>query len=362
MIEDPLKGADLLPIQTHGESTAVNGVSAAPQNDVSIVIISYNTRRLTLACVDSVYRETQDCQFEVIVVDNASADGSAEAIEKAFPQVTLIANKKNLGFGTANNLGARLASGRYILLLNPDTVILEDAIGAIVRFADKFPEAGIYGGRTLFEDGTLNPASAHRRPTLWGLLCQSTALSVVFKHSPIMNVDAYGGWKRDTVRSVDIVSGCFLLISRTLWESLEGFDERYFMYCEEDDLCMRAVTNGAAPMICPDASLVHYGGASETSRADKLIKRMTSQGFLLYRHWPHTLAYAALLLQRLYVLNRWIMWQIVELTRSASPKHHSSTFREVWRRRDEWSAPYIGRSVNYAGTGIDQKRREQDGH
>ena len=132
---------------------------------LSIVIISYNTRELTLACVESVLGRTRGVEFELIVVDNTSGDGSADAIAERFPRVKLLRSQINLGFARANNLAARGARGDWLLLLNPDTVILDAAIERLLAFAEAHPEASIFGGRTIFGDGTLNPASCWRRPT-----------------------------------------------------------------------------------------------------------------------------------------------------------------------------------------------------
>lgn len=208
--------------------------------DVSILIISYNTRELTLACLESVYAQTAGVSFEVIVVDNASIDGSAAAVAERFPQCRLVALEKNVGFAGGNNLAAKHATGRYLLLLNPDTVVLENAAGRAVRFADEHADAGIVGGRTFFGDGSLNRNSCHGAPTPWSLFCMGTGLSSLLRRSGWFNPEGLGSWKRDSVRSVDAVTGCFLLIRRELWEKLGGFDESFFMYGEDTDLCQRA--------------------------------------------------------------------------------------------------------------------------
>jgi len=136
--------------------------------DVSIIIVSFNTRELTLDCLRSVYEQTGDVTFEVFVVDNASTDGSAEAIAAAFPQVHLIANHENRGFAAANNQAAQYASGEWLLLLNPDTVVLNRAVDRLVAFARRAvaedAACGIFGGRTIFANGRLNPTCACPRP------------------------------------------------------------------------------------------------------------------------------------------------------------------------------------------------------
>lgn len=200
--------------------------------DVSILIVSFNTRELTLEALRSVRRETTDVSYEVIVVDNASGDGSAMAIAAEFPDVRLFARADNIGFARANNLAAREARGKYILLLNPDTVVLDRAIDRLHAFARRLPDARIWGGRTLFADGSLNSASCWGRMTLWNLACRATGLAAVFRTAEVFNGEAYGGWLRDTERTVDIVSGCFLMIESSFWRELDGFDPLFFMYGE----------------------------------------------------------------------------------------------------------------------------------
>ena len=253
--------------------------------DVSIIVVSYNTLALTRAALDSVVAQTHVARYEVIAVDNASADGSAGMIASHPIGADLIRLDENIGFARANTLAARRARGRYILLLNPDTVVLESAIDRLVAFADCHPEARIWGGRTYFADGSLNPSSCWKRMTVWNLICRATGLTGLFPRIGAFNSEAYGGWARHHPRHVDIVSGCFLLIDRPLWSALGGFDPIYFMYGEEADLCLRARALGANPLITPSAQIVHYGGASEPARAGKMVRLLAAKETLIERHW-----------------------------------------------------------------------------
>jgi GT2 family glycosyltransferase len=187
-----------------------------PDPVVSILVISYNTREMTLACLASVVAETR-VPYELIVLDNASADGSAEATAAAFPQARLIARRDNLGFALGNNVASAGARGRYLLLLNPDTLVLDRAIDRLVGFAERAPEAGIWGGRTVFADGSLNPTSAFGDLTLWSLFCRTSGLAILFAGSERFNPEGYGGWDRSTEREVEVVQGSFFLIRRGLW-------------------------------------------------------------------------------------------------------------------------------------------------
>ena len=260
-------------------------IAEAPPPLLTVIIVSYNTREMTLACLRSLRDETR-VSHEVIVVDNASTDGSAEAIAAEFPETALMAETANHGFAGGNNLAARRASGEYLLLLNPDTVVLDGAVDRLLAFARARPAAGIWGGRTLYGDRSLNPTSCWRRMTLWSLACRATGLTGVFPRSELFNSESYGGWDRSSERAVDIVTGCFLMIRRDLWEALDGFDPAFFMYGEEADLCLRARAHGAAPRVTPKATILHYGGASEKVRADKMVRLLAGKASLIGRHFP----------------------------------------------------------------------------
>lgn len=313
---------------------------AAEPIDVSILIVSYNTRNLTLACIESVYGETREVSFEVIVLDNASSDGSAAAISEAFPEVTLLASETNLGFASGNNLAGQRARGRYLLLLNPDTVVLDGAIDRIVAFADAREDGVIFGGRTLFSDRLLNPSSVWRKPTIWNSVCRSMGVSAIFPASPWLSADTYGGWARDTVREVDLVSGCFLLIRVEAWRALSGFDTRFFMYGEDWDLCLRAHALGMRCFMNPDSEIVHYGGASERIRADKLVRLFETKVLLYFRHWAPWRAKMLRRLLLLYALRSYVLKAAGVLFRHGA-NHDAVVWRDVLKRRGEWF-PYKG--------------------
>lgn len=309
--------------------------------DVSILVVSYNTRELTDAAIRSVVAETHGLTYEVIAVDNASADGSADMLRAHPANVRLIALDTNIGFARGNNLAAAHATGRYILLLNPDTLIRENAIGELVGFARANPDAKIWGGRTLYGDGSLNPSSCWQRMTPWNLFCRATGLTAIFPRSERCNGEAYGGWDRGNVRNVDIVSGCFFLIEREFWNSLKGFDPLFFMYGEEADLCLRAAHLGARPMVTPSATIVHYGGASERVRTDKLVRLLAAKSSLIARHWPRHTRIIGRALNAAWPLSRRIATGLVAAF-SATPAHRDSAdaWRQVWRRRHEWINGY----------------------
>ncbi|MDH5453308.1 MAG: glycosyltransferase family 2 protein, partial [Paracoccaceae bacterium] len=181
------------------------------KQNLTVIVVSYNTRELTLAALRTLFAQTRDTAMKVVVFDNASDDGSADAIAAEFTNVQLIRSSENLGFARANNLVAEKADTEWLLLLNPDTEVHAGAVDRLVAFAQAHPKAGIYGGRTVFPDGSLNMASCWMRITPWSTVCSAFGLSAIFPNSAIFNPEAIGGWQRDTVRDVDIVVGCFFL-------------------------------------------------------------------------------------------------------------------------------------------------------
>jgi GT2 family glycosyltransferase len=309
--------------------------------DLSIIIVSYNTRTMTLDCLQSIITETRDITYEVIVFDNNSSDNSAKAIQDQFPCVKLTALTDNIGFARANNLAAKGARGRRILLLNPDTIILNRAIDLLVAFANQTPSFQVWGGRTVFGDGKLNRSSCWRKITLWNLTCFAFCLTYFGRRSAILNSEAYGGWDRDTTRHVDIVTGCFLLIDRKLWEQLKGFDPAFFMYGEEADLCQRARLAGARPAITPSATIVHYGGASDIVPVDKRVKVFKGRITLINLHFSSVTRGIGRALHLIAPLTRWCGYRLAARWSGKFDFDRSADYwRAVWCRRSEWINGY----------------------
>jgi hypothetical protein len=314
-----------------------------PPPTLSILVVSYNTREMTLACLASAIAETRTTAAEIIVVDNASSDGSADAVARHFPGIRLVRARENLGFAAANNLAAREARGAYLLLLNPDTVVRDAAIDRLVDFARRRPEALLWGGRTVFADGRLNPSSCWGRMTVWNQLCRAGGLTGLFPASALFNGEALGGFARDREREVDIVSGCFLLVTRALWERLGGFDPVFFMYGEEADLCLRARRLGARPRFTPEATIVHHGGASETARLEKMVKLLAAKATLIDRHWHPLLAPLGRRLLALWPLSRWLA-RAAQARLSGRERPEAATWRAIHEARARWQSGYGGKA------------------
>jgi GT2 family glycosyltransferase len=310
---------------------AVGPVAAAP--DVSIVIVNYRTRDLAERCLRSIAESTEGTTYEVVIVDNGGDDGGLDAAPWSLPsgiaEVTrVLALGENVGFARAVNRGVAASTGRYALLLNPDTVVLDGAIQRLVRFADRRPGHGIYGGRTVDADGRLDPRSCWAFPTLWSTFCFAVGLTSVAKGHRILDPEAMGGWERDTVRLVDVVTGCLCLVDRSAWDRLGGLDERFFVYGEDVDLALRAHATGYRPLLCPDATVVHDVGRASATRADKLVLLHRGKVSLFRKHWHPVAAVLGVHLLRLGVALR------------------ARTARDGWtelhRRRREWIGGHEG--------------------
>lgn len=250
--------------------------------DVSVVIVSYNTRQLTIECVQSILDQAQSASVEVIVADNASSDGSAEALRIAFPNITVVANERNLGFAGANNVGIRLATGRYVLLLNPDTLILDHAIDRMVDYMDARPDIGCAGCQVWFDETSMQ-RTCFRFPSPTALFLAYAGLQGAFPDSRWLCGQWMPDWDRRSERDVDVVSGMFMFIRRETLEQVGLMDDDYFIYAEEADWCYRAWKKGWRCTFTPIAKIVHReGGGKSTTQVRKRMYVQMQKSLLLF--------------------------------------------------------------------------------
>jgi GT2 family glycosyltransferase len=304
--------------------------------DVSVIIVSYNTRDLTNACIDSVKEATQSARFEVIVLDNASSDGSAEAIAERHPDVTLIVSDENLGFARGVNRAAQDAKGRYLVLLNPDARLLGPAIDQLVELANRMPEYGVFGGRTLDPSGQDNQSSCWNEPSVWSMFCRASGLAAVFEDVPALNPERVFFDPGEEAVPVDIVAGCLLLIRRELWESLGGFDPSYFMYGEDFDLCVRARKLGQPAVMFPGIQIEHIGGASEKVQSDRVIRVFRAKVQYFHRHWDPPRAWAGSRMLMMWAASRRVGYRVAGLLGRSTDPGVARSWDEIWRRRQEF--------------------------
>lgn len=236
---------------------------------LSVIIVSYNTRQLLDDCLKSVTAAQQPAGgVEVIVVDNASSDGSQEMVRAVYPDVALLANQENVGFAAANNRGAAAANGRYLLFLNSDTRVEPDALVKPLAYLEEHPAAGAITVKLLYPSGQRDPDNHRGFPTPWNAFCHFTGLSRVFPHSPRFN-DYFQSYRDfSQTHPIDVTAGSFLMMPADLFHRVGGWDETYFFYGEDIDLSYRIRQTGAEIIYYPHVTVLHYKGASSGLRKE----------------------------------------------------------------------------------------------
>lgn len=308
--------------------TCPRGAVAAPAEPrrpgVSVVIVSWNTRELLLGTLRSFLPLPDGLPAEVIVVDNASADGSPEAVERDFPDVRVLRNDRNLGFAAGVNVGLRAARHELALLLNPDTRVLGDAIGNLAAYARDHPAAAVVGPRVLNEDGSLQ-SSRFRFPSLLNELLAATYLYQLFPRSSLLNRERLGGRESARPEKVDAVSGCCFLLRQAALDEVGLLDEGYFMYAEETDLCYRAWQAGWQVHYAPVGEIVHLGGGS--SRLQRRLNFLQFRRSLLrffVKHHGRAAAECARVLMLGFLALRIPYWALRSLAPSAGGREASA--------------------------------------
>lgn len=230
------------------------------QIDLSVCIVTYRARDFLRDCLHSLYENTDGLRLEVIVADNGSNDGTVEMLRREFPEVSLIENESNLGFTRPSNQCLRLSRGQYALLLNPDTLILPQALNRLVAFMESHPEVGICGPKVLNKDFTLQKSCRRGESRPWAVISYFTGLAALFPHSRFFSEYQMTYMDENTAHPVAGVAGSCMLIRREVIEQIGYLDERYFAYQEDADYCFRARQAGWQIYYVPEAQVIHYGG------------------------------------------------------------------------------------------------------
>ncbi len=230
--------------------------------DLSIIIVNWNVRDLLRDCLRSIYQCSDGLNLEVFVVDNASCDGSVEMVRKEFSGVRIIENRRNIGFPQANNQAIRQATGSYILLLNPDTVVKNNSLSHMIRFLEKHPGFGMVGPKVLNSDNTIQYDCAREFPTISGLFFDMFPLRRLFPGQKQFARGIIRGWDYKTSRIVPVISGACMLVRSEVLKQTKGLAEILPMYFEDIDLCKRAKNIGWKIYYLPEAEIIHYGGKS----------------------------------------------------------------------------------------------------
>lgn len=229
---------------------------------LSVIIVNYNVKFFLEQCINAALKSMQHLQGEIIVVDNDSVDGSVNMLKEKFPRVRVFENKKNVGFARANNQAIRVASGKYILLLNPDTVVEEDTFGKCFAFMESHPEAGAAGVKMIDGKGRFLPESKRALPTPSVAFFKIFGLSLLFPRSKIFGRYHLGYLDRNAIHEVDVLSGAFMFIRKTALDKAGLLDEDYFMYGEDIDLSYKIALAGYKNYYFPHTTIIHYKGES----------------------------------------------------------------------------------------------------
>lgn len=231
--------------------------------DLSIIIVSFNTRKLTTECLDSLRDNvSKKITFETIVVDNASRDDSVEYIKKHYPDIKMIASKDNEGFSRANNHAVKISKGRYVLFLNSDTVVYKDSLEKMVEFMDEHENAGAATCFLVMPNGELDDAAHRGYPTPWNAILHFSGIASLFPKSTFLN-GYHLGWKDlDKVHEIDALAGAFMIVRREAGEKVGWWDEDYFFYGEDLDFCYKLKQNGWKIYFIPEVKVLHYKGMS----------------------------------------------------------------------------------------------------
>lgn len=268
----------------------MNATVSALQIRVSVIIVTWNVAREALACLAALHGST-DVALDVVVVDNASQDGTAGAIERSFPGVRVIQNSVNVGFARACNQGIGLTQGPYVLLLNPDCTPGAGAIARLAAYLEQHPEAGAVGPRVRRPDGSDDLRTPCRLPTLWSDLCDRSGMAARHPTSRLWAGHRLPGWDRTQCTAVDGLSGACLMLSRRALDAVGLLDERFFLFGEDADLCLRLRQAGWQVHFCGEAEVVHQGGASTGQvRQDAAMHALVSRQRFFRKH--HRPAYA----------------------------------------------------------------------
>jgi len=285
--------------------------------DVSIIIVNWNTKQLVLDCIRTI-REKIHKTYEIIVVDNASTDGSQEAIKKKFKDIIIIENKENLGFSKANNIGIKISRGKYIAFVNSDVVLINNVLDLIINFLDKNENVGIIAPKIFNEDLSLQP-NCREFPTLWMHFCQAFFLHrilpklKIIKHSFLTNFDY------NKIHFVQVVSGAFFITRKVIIDKCGGLDEEFYFYGEDVEFCKRIYDDGWDIIFYPEAQIIHYGGASSSKDPVKYWIKLFNAYFLYFKKQKKSI-FLLFIIKIFHVLIRLIILNIKKITKKINSK------------------------------------------
>jgi GT2 family glycosyltransferase len=280
-------------MQNPAKTAADPAAGDADQPVVSVIIVNWNGRDYLLQCLASLTPEVCRYPMEIIVVDNASSDGSPEAVEVQFPHVRLIRSGANLGFAKGNNLGIAQSRGRYLALINSDIKVLKNCLSRLVEYCDGHLDAGMVGPRVIGGDGKLQ-RTVRGFPGLWNMFCRAIALDVTLSACKVFSSYSLAHWSQEDLRTVDILGGCFWVVRREALKDVGLLDESFFMYGEDMDWCRRFWAAGWKLVYVPMAETIHYGGGSSANAPVRFFIEKQRADLLYWKKhhsWPAVAGY-----------------------------------------------------------------------
>jgi len=303
--------------------------------DVSIIIVNWNTKGILRNCLQSIYEQTDGIDFEVIVVDNASTDGSPNMVRIDFPKVLIIENSENRGFAAGVNRGIVLAKGRYALVLNSDTIICDNAIEKTVRYAHKHPEAAVVGCQVCENSGIIR-MTCFDFPSVFSIFCKLFGLAKIFKRNRLLGREQMLWWDRKSERQVHVVSGMFMLVRREAADEVGGMDEDYFLFYEETDWCYRFAEAGWKMLFWPGAKVFHIHGGGQSRKKDSLRSFIQFRKSLLIYFKKHHSSLQGFIVRILLIIDavvRCIIWAALMILKKLLGKDastESANMKNYW--------------------------------
>jgi len=260
---------------------------------LSVIIVTWNGKRYALECLASLHQGESALPFEIIVVDNASTDGTPEAIREQYPDVQLVRNEANLGFAKANNIGMAKSRGKFVALVNSDVVLPPGCLEKMVQYLEENPGIGVLGPKMLSPNGSIGQ-SVMRLPTVWNTICSSLGLHRVLPDSKLFGGFLMDGYPYNKVDDVEVLTGWFWMVPRVALQQVGGLDEQFFMYGEDIDWCQRFLKAGWRVVFYSDAEALHYGAASSSEAPTRFyveMRRANLQYFRKHHGWTGSLGY-----------------------------------------------------------------------
>ena len=248
---------------------------------ISVIIVSWNAKTFLLQCIQSILLQRSAYPIEIIVVDNASSDGSPEGVRNSFPTVKLICNQDNFGFAKGNNIGIRASKGEYLFLINSDVIVRENCFNNMIEYMEDHPEIGMLGPR-IVDSNNRTQRSCMGYPSLPNILSRALALDSLFPKSKIFGGQLLTFWGHDQIRSVNVINGCFWMLRKPALTQVGLLDERFFIYGEDIDWCKRFNQCGWDVVFFPHAEATHYGGASSANAPIRFYLEMQRAN---YQYW-----------------------------------------------------------------------------